>query len=114
MELRFRLGAVLELELVTGERKSGKVIQVYHDEVVLKEQLCYEEDNCNSKNPKALDGDAIHIRRSLIGCWSYANIDQVTKKKEYWRITAPKEYTEYDTVGYCYGDGEDCSNIHEV
>lgn len=119
MKLRFKKGAVVRFELIgTGEPiyKVGKVENVFDDEVVLVEQIGIEKDNFefgthNYDQTRCVDGKKSHINRALIASWEYANKATAAR----WAIKEPDltkaTITYYDENGYCFGNGDDFSNI---
>lgn len=57
MKLRFNLGAIIKFYLLDGTSESGKVINVYPDEVELLEQIkIVKKDNHSYYSDKTADG----------------------------------------------------------
>ena len=125
MKLRLKQGAVVRFELIgSGEPiyKIGKVDGVYEDEVVLIEQMpvtVEDDDNIMSlmclkyHSSKTVDWKEIHINRALISSWEYVKIDETYIVPLYEVPPVPENctFTEYDESGYCFGSGEDFSDV---
>lgn len=135
MRLRLREGAVVEI-VMWGRSKedntfAGKVLDVKEDEVVMIPQarlIKGEKDVdvyfATKEDQKLLSvdiGDEIHVNRQLIKCWRHIKIDELTevirfvKDKEIETDKPIQDYqvNEYDTLGYCIGNGQDFSVVPE-
>ena len=122
MKLRFNLGAIVELNLLTfpeSQKITGKVISVTPDEVEVCPQLrVYRNIIEYDRLDTTVSADAqytIHIKRKLITHWSYAKVLSLNNIGVSVKDITIEDCTlnRYDSTGFCKGTGEYCGDIEE-
>ena len=122
MKLRFNIGAIIRFNLANGKTISGKILNVYDDEVEILEQIKVVQADSRMYYPdRTLDGNTItHLNRQLIESWLYETPFAFSKSvaedgRDWW--TGLKYTTSavnfYDPDGTFKGDGKWCGDIEE-
>ena len=120
MRLRFNLGAIVKFYLLDGTSESGKVINVYPDEVELLEQFKIVKRDHSYDPCRTGDGTKVtHLNRQLIKSWEYASAMSFENRvyedgSDFWNRYTFSELTtfnNYSEDGFCKGTGSWCGDI---
>lgn len=125
MKLRFNKGAIVEICMYGSANLSyisGKVLEVFSDEVQIIPQLKVKKDETEWEYPweeyerywtADVKDEVIHVNRQLIRSWKYIKATELGTLLEV-NEKSECQLNQYDVeTGYCKGEGEYCGEIEE-